>query len=588
MRILFRPPRPAAYPPRAITRRVMLAGAGGLTLWLTACRDRGRDSTAQQPGDAPRGARPSGRGPTGLPWRGGVIRHRISADYVNLDPHAAAHASAQWAGMLALSRLLRFAIGPGENNLTPRVIPEMTTTTGEYVDGQTVSFRLRDDLFFQDVPPIHGRRVTSTDVRLSYERARAGKTGPSLVDIASVQTPDDRTVILRLKRPTVTLPSLLAAAHGLFVMPYEVDVRYDPARTPIGAGPWLFDRQEPAVQVRWKANPRYFLHAADGRPLPYAESLVDKVIPEPATATAQFSAGELDMMEMASHELVAVQDAVPDAQIAAFPAQGFSFLGFSGRPGQPFRDVRVRRAFSMALDRPALSNVSYDTDTLEHAGFPVLRQYPAAPLPASFRFWVDPVTRPWGQYYAYRPEEARRLLAAAGWDFTRPVHFNFVNNRYGRASTDSVEAVVQLLGQAGVRAQATGHDYTSGWVDVWQKGEFDGVGYFPVGRFAEPHDYFSRVVHSRGQFNPGRVRDPILDALIEKEDTLFDEPERVEVAHEILNRVNEQMYIPSLSFGTTMQYNVAQPWLGNVQDYYTTNTGAWYAEAFPHYWVGEH
>jgi ABC-type transport system substrate-binding protein len=516
-----------------------------------------------------------------------VIRHRVEDDYVNLDPHAAAHASAQWAGMLALSRLLRFAIGPGEDNLAPRVIPEMTTSTGESADGQAVTFRLRDDVLFHDVPPVYGRRVTATDVRLSFERARAGKTGPSLANIATVQTPDERTVVFQLKRPTVTLSTLLASAQGLFIMPYEVDVRFDAARTPIGAGPWIFDRLEPAVQARWRANPHYFLLAPDSRPLPYAEALVDKVIPEDATATAQFSAGDLEIMEMASNDLFAVQDAVPEAQIVAFPAQGFSFLGFSGRPGQPFRDARVRRAFSMALDRQALYNVSYDTDKLEQAGFPVLRRHPAAPLPAMFKFWIDPETRPWGQYYAYRPVEARQLLEAAGWDFTQAVNLNFVNNRYGRAYTDSVEAVIQLLGRVGVRAQAVGHDYTSSWVDVWQKGEFDGVGYFAVGRFAEPHDYFSRVVHSRGQFNPGRVRDPVLDALIEKEDTIFEEPDRLEVAREILNRVNEQMYIPPLSFGTTMQYNVAQPWLGNARDYYTTNTGAWYAEAFPRYWLAE-
>src|SRR5207244_2258908 len=98
--------------------------------------------------------------------------------------------------------------------------------------------------------------------------------------------------------------------------------------------------------------------------------------------------------------------------------------------------------------------------------------------------------------------------------------------RYGRPYTDSVEAVVQLLNRIGVRAQAEGHDASSSWVDVWQKGEFNGIGYFPVSRFAEPHDYFLRILHSRGQYNPGRLRDPVLDALIEKDDTLFDAVDR--------------------------------------------------------------
>jgi ABC-type transport system substrate-binding protein len=557
--------------------------AGSLAL-AAAC---GRDEREPGPPAQPvRDAAPGAPGPSGPPRRGGVLRNRLRNDYVNLDPHATAQASAQWVGMLAYSRLLRFAIGPGEDNLAPRVIPELAVAVPEIADDGRVIVRLREDIHFPDVPPVHGRPVTATDVRLSFERAVKGKTGASLAVVAGVETPDSQTVIFRLKRPAVTFLTTLASAHGLFVMPYEVDVRFDPARTPIGAGPWLLERLEPAVQVRWRANPRYYLAGVDQRPVPYAEALVEKIIPEDATATAQFNAGELDILEVASNDLLGIQSAVPEAQITAFPQHGFSFMGFSGRPGQPFRDLRVRQAFSLALDRRALSNVSYDTDRLEEAGYPVLRDQPSSPLPARFKYWVDPRTRPWGLYYEYRPENARRLLQAAAWDFDRTVELHFTNNRYGRPYTDSVEAVIQLLSRIGIKTQAVGHDYASAWVDVWQKGEFDGIGYFLVARFAEPHDYFSRIVHSRGQFNPGRVRDPVLDALIEKEDTILDPTDREELAREIVNRVNEQMYIPPLTVGTTMQYNVAQPWLGNAQAYYTTNTGAWYAEAYPHYWVG--
>lgn len=566
---------------RLPSRRAFLAAVAA-TFAVACSRSSGDPQGAAQTLPS---ARPGGPGPLGPVKRGGALRTRLRNDYINLDPHATAQASAQWIGMLAYSRLLRFAIGPEENNLIPRVVPEMTTDLGESPDGSRIIFRLRNNAYFHDVPPVYGRPVTATDVRLSFERARAGRTGASLNAIESVRTPDQRTVVLLLRRPTVTLPTLLASAHGLFIMPYEVDARFDASQTPIGAGPWMLERLEPAVQARWKANPRYFLAAGDARPVPYAEALVEKVIPEDATATAQFSAGELDILDMSSQDLFAIQSAVPEAQIKAFPQHGFSFMGFSSRPGQPFRDLRVRRAFSLALDRPALSNVSYDTDRLEQAGYPVLREQPSSPLPAKFKYWVDPDSQSWGYYYRSRPVEARQLLAAAGWDFEQTVNLNFTNNRYGRPYTDSVEAVIQLLGSIGVKVHAVGHDYASAWVDVWQRGEFDGIGYFLVARFPEPHDYFSRIVHSRGQFNPGRIRDPVLDALIEKEDITADAADREALAREIIERVNEDVLIPPLAVGTAMQYNVAQPWLGNAQRYYTTNTGAWYAEVYPHYWL---
>src|SRR5262245_51853084 len=94
------PPSPqfAVRSPRR-PRRALLGAALGLAALAAACG--GRKADTEQPGDAPRGARPVGHGPAGLPRRGGVLRHRIANDYVNLDPHATAQASAQWVGMLA-------------------------------------------------------------------------------------------------------------------------------------------------------------------------------------------------------------------------------------------------------------------------------------------------------------------------------------------------------------------------------------------------------------------------------------------------------------------------------------------------------
>lgn len=528
-------------------------------------------------------ARPQARGPSGPVQRKGVLRHRIDNDYANLDPHVSAHLSAQSVGMLAYSRLLRFARGPGHDNLAATVAPELTRDTGEYVDGALVRFTLRSDVVYPDVAPVHGRRLTSTDVRLSFERARAGRGAPGLSIISGVQTPDERTVVVRLKRPTVTLPAVLASVHGLFVMPYEADASFDPSQTPIGSGPWMLDRLDIGVQARWRPNPRYFMLGADGYSVPYVEMLEDKVIPEDATARAQFAAGELEIAEMSPPDLLAVEGQAANAQIAAFPAQGFSFLAFSGRPGEPFRDVRVRRAFAMALDQRTLSNVTYGTDRLEQAGFPVLRQLPASPLPVGMRFWEDPATRPWGNNYEYRPDEARRLLTAAGWDFTRTLNWNVVEARNARAYSDSAQAVVQLLQQVGVATHTVAHD-PAAWASVYQDGNFSGIAYVQAPRYAEPHDYFSRIVHSLGGFNPSRVRDPVLDALIEREHTIFDAADRAAMARAIIDRVNEEMYLPPLSIGTMMQYNVAQPWVGNALEYYATEPGAAYAEVFPYLW----
>src|SRR5262245_39076853 len=121
--------------PRRRSRRSVLGLALSAGALAAACGRGGNPSTPGVSSEPPRRSRQNGTGPFGPAGRGGVLRHRIDNDYVNLDPHATAQASAQWAGMLALSRLLRFAVGPSEDNLSGRVIPEMTTSTGESIDG---------------------------------------------------------------------------------------------------------------------------------------------------------------------------------------------------------------------------------------------------------------------------------------------------------------------------------------------------------------------------------------------------------------------------------------------------------------------
>ena len=114
--------RPPARRTSHVARRTLLSLLAGGALAAACSRSK------PQPGEVvevQRRARPGGAGPAGPLKRGGVLRNRLRNDYVNLDPHATAQASAQWVGMLALSRLLRFAIGPGEDNLAPRVVPEV-------------------------------------------------------------------------------------------------------------------------------------------------------------------------------------------------------------------------------------------------------------------------------------------------------------------------------------------------------------------------------------------------------------------------------------------------------------------------------
>lgn len=98
---------------------------------------------------------------------------------------------------------------PGASTPVPEAAKEC-----EFSDGsRTYTCTLRDGLKFSN-----GNRLTSADVKYSFDRTirindPAGPA-PLLSTISSIRTPDDKTVVFRLKVPDATFPSKIASGAG--------------------------------------------------------------------------------------------------------------------------------------------------------------------------------------------------------------------------------------------------------------------------------------------------------------------------------------------------------------------------------------
>ncbi|HSD65671.1 MAG TPA: ABC transporter substrate-binding protein [Vicinamibacteria bacterium] len=250
---------------------------------------------------------------------------------------------------------------------------------------RTWRFRLRPGVRFQD-----GYPVGAADVVWSLDRARRHpRSGVAhyLADVVAVQALAADVVEIRTQASTSLLLNRLAF---IAIVPRSSP---DEIRTPVGTGPY---RLEPANLPRELTLRRSDVYWGRRPPEPIVRL---RVVPDQGRTRAMLLAGELDVALNLAPEEADRMRSEACCRVVAQPAVTVETLLFRvDRP--PFRDLRVRRALHLALDRPALAE-------------------------RNLMGWGEPASQlasPWVVGFAPRlrapardVSEARRLLAEAGY-----------------------------------------------------------------------------------------------------------------------------------------------------------------------------
>jgi peptide/nickel transport system substrate-binding protein len=219
--------------------------------------------------------------------------------------------------------------------------------------GRELIFRLHPSLRWHDGTP-----VSAADAAFTLEAARDPATayprGAELSCLLEAAARDSLTLVLRFCRPVTAVPDVLA---DLAILPAHrfggVERRAIAAAPfnsePVGNGPFRFVSWEPGRRWVFEANPGF--PAELGGP-PLLRRLVVAVVDEATTKLAGLVAGELDFAGIAPPH-AAVVERVDGLAVRDYPLLlSYGLVWNTARP--PFDDVRMRRALTLAINRPRI------------------------------------------------------------------------------------------------------------------------------------------------------------------------------------------------------------------------------------------
>lgn len=338
--------------------------------------------------------------PTEAERYGGTAVVSGAEDLVGMNPLVSTeYTTSQHQNFVLLMTLVRY-----DADLRP--VPWLAESWELGPDSTTLTFHLRDDVFWHDGTP-----TTAHDVAFTFRRMTDPETGFANAAYwdayrkgeEGVDVLDSSTVRFHFTRPHAEYldawrASPIVPAHLLDgVLPADLASHPYDERCPVGNGPFVFVEHRPGESWTFRANPG-FPEELGGRP--YLDRLVYRVIGEPATALTELLTGRTDVY---SRPPATQADQIIDAdgvRLLSYDFRNFTFVGWNARREQ-LADPRVRRALTTAIDREDVVEAVF-------GGYGRVAQTTVPP----FHWAFDPTL---SDALSYDPDGARRLLDEAGW-----------------------------------------------------------------------------------------------------------------------------------------------------------------------------
>jgi peptide/nickel transport system substrate-binding protein len=460
----------------------------------------------------------------------------LGADVTSIDPHNNNAAPNNSIAEQIFNKLIE---NDAKQNQKPGLAESWRT-----IDDLTWEFKLRRGVKFHD-----GSDFTAADVAYSIER-------PGIINTPGGFTIFTRSIVekiivdpytIRLKTLT-PYPNMPTDMSGLIIVSAKAargatNADFDSGKATIGTGPWKFVRYAKGDRIELVRNDNYW------GPKPVWDKVTFRLITSDPSRIAALLSGDVQMIEvippadyanLKNNKDIAIFTTVSNRMIHLHLDSNRDKSPFitdkAGKPLEknPFKDARVRKAFSKAINRNAIVERTMD-------GLAI----PAGQLMPEGFFGVSPNLKA----EPFDPEGARKLLAEAGYPDGFGLTLHGPNNRYVN-DEQIVQAVAQMLTRVGIATRVETLPFAV-YVSRANKVEFSaallgwgvstGEGTYPLRSLIATYNQAKGL----GTWNWGRYSNPPMDALLEQALATVDNPKRdklLQQATEVM--INDTGLIP--------------------------------------------
>lgn len=390
-------------------------------------------------------------------------------------------------------------------------------------DGKTYTFYLKKGVKFHN-----GAEMTAEDVKFSWDRAATPSVQSTTADtymtdivgfkemragsaksISGVRIVDPYTLEVKILEPkaywmmNLTYPCYFVVPKTTPMKPITTDMM-------IGTGPFKLG----TYNLRQYIEVVRFDEYHGGKPL--LERIRRQVGKDAQMRRQLYENGEADWVSLERQDKPMI-DANPELKkaLTIVDRPAIWYVGMNINQYPPFKDKRVRQAFAMAIDKDRIIREGFDNLNLKAEGI----------IPPGIPGYDETF-----KGYQYDPEQARKLLAAAGYAGGKGLPPMKLNFRVDRADARRVSEMVQqdLDKNLGVKIELQGLEWGT-FLKLRADGTLPFIHLRWAADYPDPQNFLSLMLRTGARENTLGYSNPQFDALCDSADKEMNPTKRLEL-----------------------------------------------------------